>query len=288
MQLTPRYGTDPVIIIDGPPAAILGPVVAQRRRLAKALASFTDEQWAQPSRCDGWSVRDVIVHLDTTNVFWNVSIAAGRRGEPTRFLATFDPVVSPAELVARAGDVSTDEVFDRFVASTESLVGLLSSLTDAEWPMPAEAPPGHVSIAAVAHHALWDSWVHERDILLPLGIAPVDDVDEIAACLRYVAALGPALALSRGHVGSGILAVAVTQPDVSFVVDIGERVVVRSGAATDPGPSTGPAGNGPRLSGDAVELLEALSIRGPFKQPIPADSSWMLYGLSETFDVEHD
>lgn len=281
MQLTPRYGAQPVITLDGPPAAIAGPLIRQRRRLATALASFTDEQWSHPSRCAGWSNRDVIVHLDSTNTFWSMSIAAGVHGEPTRFLATFDPVASPAQLVTGSGDVSTGEVLARFVASTDALVGLCSSLDHAGWSAAAEAPPGHVSVSAVAHHALWDSWVHERDVLVPLGLAPEPEADEVAACLRYVAALGPALALNRGAAGSGVLAIDATGPDVVVVVDIGEEVVVRAGAAGAPTVEL-------RLAGDAVELLEALSVRRPLTQLIPADSVWMLRGLSDTFDVAPD
>ena len=281
MQLTPRYGAQPVITLDGPPAAIAGPLIRQRRRLATALASFTDEQWSHPSRCAGWSNRDVIVHLDSTNTFWSMSIAAGVHGEPTRFLATFDPVASPAQLVAGSGDVSTGEVLARFVASTDALVGLCSSLDHAGWSAAAEAPPGHVSVSAVAHHALWDSWVHERDVLVPLGLAPEPEADEVAACLRYVAALGPALALNRGAAGSGVLAIDATGPDVVVVVDIGEQVVVRAGAAGAPTAEL-------RLAGDAVELLEALSVRRPLTQLIPAESAWMLRGLSDTFDVAPD
>jgi uncharacterized protein (TIGR03083 family) len=281
MQLTPRYGAQPVITLDGSPAAIAGPLIRQRRRLATALASFTDEQWSHPSRCAGWSNRDVIVHLDSTNTFWSMSIAAGVHGEPTRFLATFDPVASPAQLVAGSGDVSTGEVLARFVASTDALVGLCSSLDHAGWSAAAEAPPGHVSVSAVAHHALWDSWVHERDVLVPLGLAPEPEADEVAACLRYVAALGPALALNRGAAGSGVLAIDATGPDVVVVVDIGDQVVVRAGAAGAPTAEL-------RLAGDAVELLEALSVRRPLSQLIPAESAWMLRGLSDTFDVAPD
>jgi len=276
MQLTPRYGTDPIITLDGSPIEIVGPAIRQRRRLAAVLASFDDEQWAHPSRCDGWSSRDVIVHLDSTNSFWITSIASGLRGEPTQFLATFDPVASPAQLVAGSDDISTNELLDRFVASTESLVGLLVSLDDDDLTALAEAPPGHISVSAVAHHALWDSWIHERDILVPLGIALDVEADEVASCLRWVAALGPALAINRGTADTGTLAIAVTEPDLSIVVEIGDRVVVRAGTA----------GADLRLTGDAVGLLEALSVRRPLDQPIPAESAWMLRGLTETFDVE--
>lgn len=276
IQLTPRYGADPVITLDGPPAGIAGPAVGQRRRLAEAVGAFTAEQWAHPSRCEGWSARDVIVHLDTTNTFWSFSIAQGLAGEPTQFLAAFDPVASPAELVAAAVERSAGEVADRFMASTEALADLLGSIEEGGWSARAEAPPGHLSISAVVHHALWDSWVHERDILLPMGVTPPEEADEIAPCLRYAAALGPALALNRGAPERGVLAIAATAPDLEAVVEVGDHVAVRAAAAK----------GDLVLRGDAVGLLEALSTRRALDQPVPPGAAWMLAGLAETFDLD--
>jgi uncharacterized protein (TIGR03083 family) len=39
---------------------------AERGALAGDLAKLTDVQWATPSLCPGWSVRDVLVHLTVT------------------------------------------------------------------------------------------------------------------------------------------------------------------------------------------------------------------------------
>jgi uncharacterized protein (TIGR03083 family) len=275
MQLTPRYGNDPVVVLDGPPRAIEEAAIRQRRRFGAALATFSAEQWAHPSRCEGWSVRDVIIHLDSTNGFWAYSIASGLRNEPTQFLAAFDPVSSPAQLVAATRDVSTSELFDRFTASTDALVALWASLDDDGWSALAEAPPGHVSVSAVTHHALWDSWVHERDVLLPVGFVPEVEPDEVAACLRYVAALGPALARTRGVNRTGTMAIEATHPDVAFMVDVGDRITLRAGSHAAE----------LVLSGDAVDLLEALSVRRPLEQAIPPDVAWMLSGLVETFDA---
>ncbi|MDA3146865.1 maleylpyruvate isomerase family mycothiol-dependent enzyme [Leucobacter sp. UCMA 4100] len=41
-------------------------VHAERGRLADDLAHLTDEQWATPSLCAGWSVHDVLAHLVDT------------------------------------------------------------------------------------------------------------------------------------------------------------------------------------------------------------------------------
>jgi uncharacterized protein (TIGR03083 family) len=266
--------------MDGAPRDIAVPAIRQRRRLAAILATFTEEQWAHPSRCEGWSNRDVIIHLDSTNSFWAFAISEGVRGAPTQFLATFDPVSAPAQLVAGASERSAQEVLDSFTASATALVDLWATLGDDGWAAAAEAPPGHVSVSTVTHHALWDSWVHERDILLPLGIAPAEEADEIAACLRYAAALGPAFAVNNGTGLRGRLGVDVTQPDVSAMIDVGDCVTVSrtSGAATD-------ADADVTLTGGAVDLLEALSIRTPLQQSIPDEHRWMLTGLAEVFDV---
>ncbi len=276
MELTPLYGTSPVLTLDGSPSAIVEPAIRQRRRLAAILSSFEESQWAHPSRCQGWSNRDVIIHLDSTNTFWTFSLSQGLAGEPTRFLAAFDPVASPAELVAGTQDVSSVQVLEQFVASTTAFTDLIASISGDGWLALAEAPPGHLDVSAVIHHALWDSWIHERDILEPLGIAAEEEPDEIAASLRYVAALGAGLGITRGDIRPGVLALKVTEPDLDIVIEIGDRVAVRCGTADAD----------LLLEGRAVDLLEALSIRAPLDQPIPAEHAWMLNGLLETFDVD--
>lgn len=273
MQLSPRYGSDPVIVMDGDPSGVAAVAIAQRRRLAETLATFTAEQWAQPSRCDGWTSRDVIVHLAGTNPFWALAIQAGVRGEPTRYLATFDPVTTPPQMVA-ATPVSDAEAIERFCATSDALCDLWASLDDDGWRALAEAPPGHVSVSALTHHALWDSWVHERDVLLPLSITPVISDDEVTACLRYAIALGPALALNRGSARRGTLSIETTNPAVSASVVIAERVEVRN--HVDHADLA--------LTGDAVELLEAFSVRRAFPATVPVEQRWMLDGLVAQFD----
>jgi uncharacterized protein (TIGR03083 family) len=36
---------------------------AERRDLADLLDTLTDEEWDQPSLCEGWSIRDVVAHV---------------------------------------------------------------------------------------------------------------------------------------------------------------------------------------------------------------------------------
>ena len=277
MKLTPRYGSDPIITMEGEPDAIGVPLIRQRERFVDFLSQFNEDQWAHPSRCAGWSNRDVMVHLDSTNAFWGASVSAAVKGKPTRYMESFDPVESPAEWVAGFQGLSSAEVFDSFSASTLALVDRIRSLDSSGWSALGEAPVGHVSVQVVAHHALWDSWIHERDILLPLGIVPAHEPDEIRAALRYAASLGPAFALGNGISEEASLRFTATDPADDFLVDVCDHVEVRS-ANGDSDLS---------LSGDAVALAESLSLRHAFDQEVPEEYSWMFHGL-EIFGVAPD
>ncbi|MDQ1541789.1 MAG: hypothetical protein QOH29_2515 [Actinomycetota bacterium] len=39
---------------------------SERQALADDLAGLRDEQWAMPSLCAGWSVRDVLAHMTSS------------------------------------------------------------------------------------------------------------------------------------------------------------------------------------------------------------------------------
>jgi uncharacterized protein (TIGR03083 family) len=276
MQITPRYDGPAVLQFALPAGDPAVPVLRQRRRMADIVAGLSDDQWSTRSRCDQWSVQDVVAHLVGTDQFWAASIGHGLAGKPTRYLTAFDPVATPAQLVDGLRALPPSEVADRYRAAVDGLALLLEGLNEAAWSMPAEAPPGHVAVYAAALHALWDSWIHERDILLPLGLTPTVEDDEVGCCLRYVAALGPAFYASTGAPRTGSLTVAATDPELLFSVDVGPTVVVADLDA--------PTG-GPCLTGDAVALIEGLSFRGPLHHTLAVDDQWLLGGLDEVFEV---
>ena len=274
MEINPRYVGPVVRRFEPAPSDPSVPMLRQRRRLAALLASLDETQWAAPSRCDGWTCRDVVSHLTTVNAFWALSIASGRSGEPTRYLAGFDPVATPAQLVKAAPATTTHELLDAFTATTNSLAAALDGIDAAGRAVPAEAPPGHLSIDAVVLHALWDSWIHERDITLPLGLTPVEEPDEVAAGLRYAVGIGPALLATTGSIRTGSFAVRAEDPDLNLVVEVGTEVVVRDGSGATALPS---------IVGSAVELVESFSLRTS-PPDLPGSDSWMVEGLSVLFD----
>ena len=134
------------------------------------------------------------------------------------------------------------------------MLDAVEALDDAGWAAVGEAPPGHVPLTLVADHALWDCWVHERDIVLPLGRPPVEDPGEVLTCLRYAAALGQAFEVGQGGGPGGIAVLEVTDPDARIVVSRQRR----------PGPRArrrGARATRPAARLPAVPLLEMLSRR---------------------------
>jgi uncharacterized protein (TIGR03083 family) len=275
VKISPRYDSEPIISIDGSPSAIAIPFLRQRRRFARELSSLSPEQWSAPSRCEGWRVQDVVAHLTTTDQFWVFAISGGLAGSPTRVLADFDPKATPAALVDAVRATPPADTLTQYLEAGAAFCALVESFDDAAWGTVAESPPGHVTISALVHHALWDSWVHERDVLLPLGLAQDEEPDEVIACLRYAAGLSPAFAVQSGGDRRGALALTVQHPDARILVTVDGAVRISQGAA--------PSG-ALVVTGDAIELLEALSVRAPWPQPVGEDQAWLVSALGDVFE----
>lgn len=275
MKLRPRYGDRPVLRIDVPLADPSVPLIRQRRRLADLLSTFGAPQWSGETRCRGWSTKDVVAHLVGTNAFWTASVRAGLAGDPTRILTAFDPVSTPEAMVRSVEGTGSEDLLAQLVESNDALARTVGHLDPECWSMPAEAPPGHVAVEAVVLHALWDSWIHERDIMVPLGLSPREEPDEITGSLLYAGALGPAFLATQGSARTGSLAVSAEDVGLEFVVDLGPSVVVRDGPAP-PGAAI--------LAGPGVDLVESLSCRG-LPPPLPEADRWMISGLPAAFDL---
>ena len=275
MRLTPVYGEAAPISFDGEPDDQAEPVARQRRRFAALLASLDDEQWRAPTRCDGWSALEVTAHLVTVNTFWESSVRAGMAGTPTQVLATFDPAAHPPLLIASMRTLAPAEVLEQFERSNAGLLDALASLRGDDWSVLGEAPPGHVPMRVLAQHALWDSWVHERDVAVPLGLTTAVEADEVASCLRYAAAIGPYLMRASGQTMHGTFGVVSDAPECTFTLTVDDGVAITASA---PPPSA------PCLRGDAVELVDALSVRAPLPHDAPPEWHALVRTLATVFD----
>lgn len=276
MTYRPRYGDAPIVSIPGRPRDQLAPLCTQRRRLQGLLTELTADEWRTSSRCVGWSIKDVVAHLDGVNRFWTASVRAGLEGRPTRMLEHFDPVATPERMVAQTRELPARSVLEAFASSNDELLGVLQGLDEKGWEATAEAPPGHLPVRLLASHALWDAWVHERDVVLPLGRVQPRDPDEVAASLRYVCALTTSFAILADAVGPGTLGVEAVDPSLCFVLDVAAGVTLR-----DVEPGTGTS----TLCGDAVGLIEALSTRASFATAPPTRWAQVVAAFAEIFGV---
>ena len=274
MQIDPRYDGPAIVTVEGD-GNCAAAFVRQRQRLAATLESLSDDEWAAPSRCEDWTVQDVATHLVTVNGFWRYSIASGLAGKPTRLLVDFDPKATPAALVESAGMVAPAETLAQLVESSEALCELVAGLDDAGWATVAEAPAGLIPVRLLALHALWDCWVHERDIVLPLERPPVEEPDEVLASLRCVAGLGPAFVLALGRATPATLVLETTEPEGRVVVEVGERVAIHDRPVEDATVT---------VRGRAVDMVEGLSARTPLAADVPDEHRWLVSSLAEVFE----
>jgi uncharacterized protein (TIGR03083 family) len=272
--LAPRYDGPTVLSIEGPADDQLLPFIRQRRRLLAMLAELSEQSWLAASRCDGWAVRDVVAHLVGVDAFWRASIVAGLAGAPTRVLTQFDPAATPSLMVGRMAALTPRDLLEQLTSATQALFDVVTELSDDGWSTTAESPAGYVSIRLLVQHALWDCWIHERDVSVPLGIPTTTEADEVRSCLQYAAALGPVLGMGLTDVRRGAYAVDASDPSVRFVIDVTESVSVVNGPAPD---------SVPCLRGDAVSLTEALSLRAPMPQSTPHEWSQVVGGLQVAF-----
>ena len=137
-------------------AADIWPIVhAERRALATDLGSVGDSQWATPSLCEGWTVRDVLAHMTATAKISGASFFPKLIGSGFSLGR-----MQEKDLAAERGDSPADTL-TRFRSVLDST----------------KSPPGPK-----------DTWlgevvVHAEDIRRPLGIRhqpPVDALVRVA------------------------------------------------------------------------------------------------------------
>jgi hypothetical protein len=179
-------------------------------------------------------------------------------------------------MVAAMRELGPEEVLDQFVASNDAFLDVVGDLDADGWATLAESPAGHVPIRLIAHHALWDCWIHERDIAFPLGLSPAIESDEVRSCLTYVSAVNAVFAVASDHEIDDVYALEATDPTLRLVLDVGASVAVREGSAPP---------DAPCLCGDAVALVEALSVRAPLPTSTPAAWHRLLEGLATAFSA---
>lgn len=172
---------------------------SERRAFADLLDGLTAQEWATPSLCEGWSVRDVVAHMmvGPTGSMRSFAVAM------VRARGNFDR--ANHLLAVRAGTRPTTELAEAFRTHAAHRF----------------TPPGMDWRAPIT-----DFSVHRLDVLVPLHRPDDGDRSAWPACLA--ALRHPRLAQAFGASGAPRLTYVAT--DVESVLGEGPRVEAPAGA----------------------------------------------------------
>lgn len=163
--------------------AIVAALAEQHAELAGMLDGLDERDWQRPSRCDGWTVADVVLHLAQTNEM-AIGSATGRfaktLSELTDGLGRAGSIDDGADqMVARDRGQPGDTVRARWQASSARLREVLAA-TDPHARVTWVA--GELSARTLATTRLAETWIHTGDVAFGFGIErePADRLWHIA------------------------------------------------------------------------------------------------------------
>ncbi|MCA1846361.1 MAG: maleylpyruvate isomerase family mycothiol-dependent enzyme [Actinobacteria bacterium] len=199
-----------------PMDGILTALAEQVDELDGLVAGLDEDGFALPSRCAGWSIADVLLHVAQTNEmatasaerrFTEEAAAFGNRVGSLPPGATSDDMAGMA--VAAERGPSGKEVYDRWRASSASQATALSACEASarlRW------VAGELSAITLATTRLAETWIHSADVAAGLGreLTPT-------ARLRPIARLAwrtlPYAFAQAGKTLSGPVALRLTAPE---------------------------------------------------------------------------
>jgi uncharacterized protein (TIGR03083 family) len=238
-------------------------LIQQRERLAGRLAGLSGDEWRQPTRCHLWDVADLVSHLTDTNRWILGALAAAWNPALPSPFEGFDNRVTPHEQVVAARGRTPAELLEDLRWGTEQTAKALAAGADPEFPLVRFAAARYRAPVA-ALHLLWDSFLHERDVLLPLGLGGDHTDDELTAMAAYVMLLA-GIVMGPFDPPVTIDAVLHDRVDRSFRLYLGEAVRV------EPLPEgTSPAEH--RIEGPTLATIDALAGRGSLPDVLMAEA----------------
>ncbi|HEY7222032.1 MAG TPA: maleylpyruvate isomerase family mycothiol-dependent enzyme [Micromonosporaceae bacterium] len=151
-------------------------LLALVQREAEGMFSLvgSDEQWMAPTGAGHWQARDVVGHLvDTTETYFVSFDAARGNGAPPPLVPLSDMAVHVDAGAQSFRQVPRAELVARCRADFDKMMGIFTSLTDAEWSglMVPHKYMGPLPASFYAVFQLVDYSVHSWDIRQGVGRA---------------------------------------------------------------------------------------------------------------------
>ncbi|HEY5155130.1 MAG TPA: maleylpyruvate isomerase family mycothiol-dependent enzyme [Acidimicrobiales bacterium] len=168
---------------------IVTALAAQQAELSALVSPVDAAAWALPSRCEGWTIADVMLHLAQTN---EMAIASAN-GDFAASLETLAGGISTERTERAVGTVedgagllvdeergaSATVVHDRWQAS---VAGLDAALRAGDPHRRVMWVAGELSARTLATTRLTETWIHTGDVAFGLGVdvAPTDRLWHVA------------------------------------------------------------------------------------------------------------
>jgi len=222
---------------------VVGDLVDQQDELGNILQTLDVAQWSTQTRCVGWTVSDVVLHLaqsdqmaiDSLNGHLGHGTAERAAGSPRP--TNVDELV--ASMVERERGLSPKRLLMRWTQTADNLIGTLNRMDlsrRVQW------VAGDLSARTLASTRLAETWIHASDVANAVGIelAPSDRLKHIA---RLAWRTLPYAFASAGLEMTGPVAFHLTAPDGSMWNFLPDQTVITT------------------ISGSALELCEVAGRR---------------------------
>jgi uncharacterized protein (TIGR03083 family) len=237
------------VVLDFLPVEALGALMRLRTRLMRTIDTLPLDAAEQPSRCADWRVVDVVNHLADATTWAAQVTAAAAEGRPSAVFAGFHVRATPRQLT-EAAPRDLDAARARLHEAMAASLGQVAEVVAAR-DRPTETPLGPQPFPVAALHVLWDTWLHERDICIPLGIdAPEHEDETRLAAIYSLRLLGLCVAMAGREASAALRLHGATGITLQFDASASLTSVRIDPTATA------------QLSGDAATVVDAITGRG--------------------------
>ncbi len=160
----------PAIVADSSGPALTDQLRTVWAALAELGATLSDEQWASPTPCPGWSVAAQYAHVVGTE-----SMILGRPNPEVpapaeRPAHVLNPIAEFNEVwVTALAAEPREEVLRQLAEVTRVRLEALEAMTEADFAAPSWTPVGQADYRRFMQVRVFDCWVHEQDIRDAIG-----------------------------------------------------------------------------------------------------------------------
>jgi uncharacterized protein (TIGR03084 family) len=162
---------------------VLAALAGQQGELTDLLVGLDEAGWQAPSRCAGWTVADVVLHLTQSNEMALASLEGRLPDYLDEAYAGLPPASNvddgAALLVERERGRPPDEVFGRW---RDGAAALLAAFEAADMRARVTWVAGEMTVRTLATTRLAETWIHTGDVAGGLGVdlAPTDRLWHVA------------------------------------------------------------------------------------------------------------